>query len=148
MFLMECGTTSDKIIKRLDKTFSMFGYPHELLTDSGPQFTYHQFMTYLKAHNIKYHLITPYWPQANGKVERFNRTTSIKNYCASSEGKDWRGEIDKFYYTIAWHSNRYTTSWYFTSTRQVMTCRRLCDLQSQNINYFQSQKGTQNINLK
>ena len=145
---MECGTTSDKIIKRLDKTFSMFGYPHELLTDNGPQFTYHQFMTYLKAHNIKYHLITPYWPQANGKVERFNRTTSIKNYCASSEGKDWRGEMTNF--TILLHDTAtgIPPADMFTSTRQEMTCRRLCDHQSQNINYFQSQKGTQNINLK
>ena len=96
VFAMKHRTTSDKIIKRLDKTFSMFDYPHQLLTDNGPQFTSYKFISYLKADNTKHHPITSYWPQVNGEVERFNRVISKIIQCASTEGKEWREEIDKF----------------------------------------------------
>ena len=106
VFVMKRGVTSQQIIKKLDKTFSMFGFPRKLLTDNGPQFISTEFRTYLKNHNVEHHTITPYWPQANGEVERFNRTIGKIIQCTTAEGKDWRNEIDRFllYYRTTPHT--------------------------------------------
>ena len=94
--LMKQGVSSEQIIKKLSKTFSLFGYPHTILTDNGPQFISQQFKEFLKQHNINHRPVTLYWPQANGEVERFNRTIGKLIQCAVSEGKNWRFELDKF----------------------------------------------------
>ena len=64
----------------MEQVFTMFGYPGTLASDSGPQFTYNDFEFFLQTHNIKHQLTSPYWPQANGEVERFNRAiTKLSN---------------------------------------------------------------------
>ena len=40
--------------------------------------------------------MTPYWPQANAQVERFNRTLEKTIRGAQVEGKDWRKELYTF----------------------------------------------------
>ena len=40
--------------------------------------------------------MTPYWPQANSEVERFNRTLEKATRAAHAEGKNWKNEIDIF----------------------------------------------------
>jgi pantoate kinase len=40
--------------------------------------------------------ITPYWPEANGGVERFMRTIGKTVKCAQLEGRPWRKELNKF----------------------------------------------------
>ena len=65
---------SVNIIKSLEKTFSLFGYPAKITTDNGPQLKSSEFKTYLSTHNIEHCMFTPYCPIANGKVEKFNRT--------------------------------------------------------------------------
>lgn len=40
--------------------------------------------------------VTPFWPQANSEVERFNRTIGKAIRTAHTEGKDWRTEIHTF----------------------------------------------------
>jgi len=45
----------------------------EVRSDNGPQFVSHEFESYLKQCGIKHRKVTPYWPQANGQVERLNR---------------------------------------------------------------------------
>ena len=65
---------SVNIIKSLEKTFSLFGYPAKITTGNGPQLKSSEFKTYLSTHNIEHCMFTPYCPIANGKVEKFNRT--------------------------------------------------------------------------
>ncbi|XP_040197550.1 uncharacterized protein K02A2.6-like, partial [Rana temporaria] len=48
-----------------------FGYPREIVTDNGAQFTSQRFLT---AHNIKHKLTAPYHPATNGQAERFVQT--------------------------------------------------------------------------
>ena len=53
--------------------FYNFGYPIELVTDQGTQFTSHLIENMLSQHNIKHRNSTPYHPQANGQEEVTNR---------------------------------------------------------------------------
>jgi hypothetical protein len=51
-----------------------YGPPKLLLSDNGTQFNARFFRTCCKTMGIKQHFTTPYHPQTNGQVERFNRT--------------------------------------------------------------------------
>ena len=80
-----------------------FQYRDTLVSDNGPQLTSNDFEFYLQTHNIKHQLTSPYWPQVNSEVERFNRiiTKTIKR--ALTEGKDWKEALQQFllmYHTI------------------------------------------------
>ena len=44
-------------------------------------------------------LLTPFWPQANATVERFNWTIEKAIGTAHIEGKDWRQQLDPFLLT-------------------------------------------------
>ena len=93
---MKHGISSEQIISKLRKTFSIFGYPVKILTDNDKQFISAEFTQFLKSHNIHHHPVSSYWPRANGEVERFNRTLGKLLQCAKAEGKEWRNELDKF----------------------------------------------------
>ena len=79
-----------------------YGQPTYLLSDRGTQFTSSFFNAVCDTLNIKQAFTSAYHPQANGQVERFNRTlvASLKCYC-SEHGKDW----DKFVHAIAYGYN-------------------------------------------
>ena len=79
-----------RIAEELLKLFARVGIPDEILTDQGSNFT-SQLLTeiyrMLHVHPIK---TTPYHPQTDGLVERFNKTLkSILRKVVNKEGKDW-----------------------------------------------------------
>ena len=94
--ILKHSTTSETVIARLDKIFSIHGYPEELTTDNGTQFVSESMETYLKQKGIHHRKICPYWPRANGEVERFNRTLLKAIKAAHTERKDWRKELPQF----------------------------------------------------
>ena len=51
---------------------------------------------------------TPLWPQANGEVERQNRSLLKAMRVAHSEGRDWRKELQKF--LLGYRSTPHTTT--------------------------------------
>ena len=57
--------------------FTRFGYPVELITDNGSEFTAHDVREKYRAHGIVHLRSTPKHPQTNGVTERFNK--SLKN---------------------------------------------------------------------
>ena len=59
------STNASSVIQIFEKTFSMFGYPEELVSDNGPPFKSKAIHDYMFQKGIKHHRITPYWPQAN-----------------------------------------------------------------------------------
>ena len=68
-------TTEEKVAEFLrENIFYKFGYPRELVTNEGNQFTSSMIEELLKHHKIKHRISTPYHPQANGKMEVTNRT--------------------------------------------------------------------------
>ena len=57
--------------------FTRFGFPSEVLSDGGPQFTSDLMYQVMKSLGITHKFTTPYHPQANGLCEKANGT--IKN---------------------------------------------------------------------
>jgi len=58
----------------LDTSVASYGIPDSVLSDSGPQFAAVLWQGVLKALGIDTNYATPYHPQTNGQVERFNKT--------------------------------------------------------------------------
>jgi transposase InsO family protein len=95
MKLLLCTlATANNVIKALEPIFARYGYPSSIKTDNGPQFVSEPFETYLKQNGIGHRKTTPYWPQANGEVERQNRSLLKAMKIAKSQGNDWRQEIN------------------------------------------------------
>nr|XP_050026949.1 uncharacterized protein K02A2.6-like [Dermacentor andersoni] len=70
--------SSTKVMDFLLSIFAREGYPDELVSDHGPQFTSREFESFLQDRGIKHSFSAVYHPQANGQVERFNRV--LKSY--------------------------------------------------------------------
>ena len=102
------SVTSTKIIEVLRPNFSRWGFPFSIKSDNGPQFISQEFENYLAEHGIEHRLATPLWPQANGEVERQNRTLLKALKIANVEGKDWKSEMYKF--LLAYRSTPHTST--------------------------------------
>ena len=81
---------AETIAEELIQIFARVGLPQEILTDQGSNFQsqlLQQLHRFLKVHAIR---TSPYHPQTDGLVERFNQTLkSMLRKCAREEGKDW-----------------------------------------------------------
>ena len=102
------STTSAKIIESLKQIFARFGVPYTLKTDNGPQLVSEEFEAFLAENGIEHRTTPPLWPQANGEVERQNRTLMKSIQIAQIEGKDWRQELQTF--LIAYRSTPQMTT--------------------------------------
>lgn len=100
------SVTSGKLIKYLEKVFTTYGLPPSIKTDNGLQFVSEEFEAYLKDNNFEHRTSTPLWPQANGEVERQNRSLLKAMQIPHSEGLDWRREMQKF--LLAYRSTPHT----------------------------------------
>lgn len=80
----------------MEPMFVRYGVPYSLRTDNGPQFISEEFEAFLKEYNIEHRTTPPLWPQANGEVERQNRTLMKALRVAHTEQRDWRKEVNKF----------------------------------------------------
>jgi transposase InsO family protein len=49
-----------------------------LITDNGPCYVAHDFKKFVKTIGVSHTLISPYYPQSNGKIERFNKTLKVE----------------------------------------------------------------------
>ena len=64
------STFTPVTIERLEKIFSVHGFPVEFVSDNGPPFNGHGFHNYLVQNGIKHRKITPYGPPANTHCNR------------------------------------------------------------------------------
>ena len=81
------STDAEHVATELIHLFSRVGIPAEILTDQGTNF-----MSQLlgELYKIKPIRTSPYHPQTDGLVERFNQTLkAMLRKTATSEGKDW-----------------------------------------------------------
>ena len=90
------STKASSVIPKLDKIFAVHGIPFVIKSDNGPPFSSDEFRRYCQALGIKHEFSTPYWPQANGEVERFNQPLEKVLQTAVVEGKVWRQELTRF----------------------------------------------------
>ncbi|MBM3237819.1 transposase [Candidatus Poribacteria bacterium] len=69
----------------LERLFTQYGTPKEILTDNGATFTSvwttgtHQFDEFCKSHSVDHKLAAPYYPESKGKAEALIKT--IKREC-------------------------------------------------------------------
>ena len=100
------GTRPIKILRKIDSThiasklrklFCRYGAPDTLVTDNGPQFRMNTvFTSLMKEFGIKHRKVTPYHPEANGEVERFNRNLKKLIQAAIAEHQNWRTALQNF----------------------------------------------------
>ncbi|PFX28921.1 Uncharacterized protein K02A2.6 [Stylophora pistillata] len=102
------STTSEKVIECLEKIFTTHGLPQSLRSDNGPQFRSEIFERYLEDNGIQHRKTTSLWPQANGEVERQNKSLLKRMKIAQAEGKEWKKEVRK--YVVAYRSTPHTTT--------------------------------------
>ena len=90
------STTADKVIAALLPHFMRFGFPYSVKSDNGPQFISGEFKKFMLDHAIEHRKSTPLWPQANGEVERQNRSLLKCLKIAQVEKQPWKDELYKF----------------------------------------------------
>ena len=101
------STTSQKMIEALTPIFVRYGYPFTLKSENAAQFVSEEFEEFLSKNGIEHRTSPPLWPQANGEVERQNRTLLKVLKIAQVEGKRWKDELNKILlaYRTTPHSN-------------------------------------------
>ena len=78
------------VAEELVRIFSRVGVPKEVLTDQGTNFTSQLLSELYRMLHVKPIRTTPYHPQTDGLVERFNQTLKLMlRKVTVKEGKDW-----------------------------------------------------------
>ena len=87
------STAAQYVIPHLNEIFAMLGIPKRIRSDGGPPFNGYHWKQFAKSQGFQHHRITPYWPRANGLVERFmkNLAKVLKN--ASIGNKNFENEL-------------------------------------------------------
>ena len=84
------STEAERIAKELVKLFACVGIPDEILTDQGTNFMSTLLQEIYQILHIRRIRTTPYHPQTDGLVERFNGTLkSMLRKLTSRSQKDW-----------------------------------------------------------
>ena len=92
---MSISKRNTAAINSLKKIFATHGLLYTVTSDNGPHFVAEAFETFLKDNEIKHRKTTPLWPQANGEIERRNRSLLKRMQIAHVEGKDWKEAVYK-----------------------------------------------------
>ena len=92
----------------MTKFFVTHGLPLSIRTDNAANFMSETFKSFLREHGIIHHRNTPLWPQANGEVERQNRSLMKRIRISHSSGRDWKSDLQS--YLLAYRSTPNTTT--------------------------------------
>jgi len=87
------STTTSKITDSLEEIFCPHGWPITLKSDQAPQFRSEEFSEYCDQNDIKHCKVTAKYAQANGEVERQNRSIMKRLQIAQAENLNWRKEL-------------------------------------------------------
>ena len=68
------STTSSSVITALKAVFSRHGLPEVVRSDSGPQFSSHDFSRFANTYNFNHVICSPFYPQSNGQAEKTVQT--------------------------------------------------------------------------
>ena len=100
--------TASRITTELIKFFSTYGPPQILHSDQGRNFESAVFTQVLHAFGVQKSRTTPYHPQGDGMVERFNRTLLklLRTYVESQS--DWETYLP--YVLYAYRTSQHTTT--------------------------------------
>lgn len=87
------STAAKATILALHKTFATFGIPATVKSDNGPPFQSRDFAIFANQLGFTHRRVTPYWPEANGMVERFMRNINKLVKTAKTENANWMTEL-------------------------------------------------------
>jgi hypothetical protein len=90
------STVSANVVSACEDVIARWGVPPSLRSDNGPQFASKEFQNFLQEYGIQWRSTTPLWPQANGEVERQNRSLLKSLKIAQLSKRDYRAELRKF----------------------------------------------------
>ena len=85
-------TTTASVVANafLDNWVYVYGAPRYVLTDNGPQFAAKFFDAVCALLTVRHYRTTAYHPQANGQIERFNRTLVQRHrHYLEEHQRDW-----------------------------------------------------------
>ena len=101
------STSAKNLIKVFHVIFGQYGFPLKIISDDGPPFKSKEIKDYFSKHAIIHHRITPYWPQANGEIERFMKLMMKVIQSAYLEQNDWENALQEllFSYRMTPHSS-------------------------------------------
>ena len=81
---------AEHIAEKMIEVFARVGVPREILTDQGSNFVSQLLAELYRLLQVKPIRTSPYHPQTDGLVERFNKTLkAMLRKTASDDGKDW-----------------------------------------------------------
>jgi putative transposase len=108
------GIGGHYVTRLLDRAAMFRGYPKEVRTDNGPEFTCRAFMTWTYKHGIKHILIEPGCPTQNAYIESFNGT--FRDECLD---ENWFESLEQARQIIAtWRCD-------YNETRPHSSCGRM-----------------------
>lgn len=100
--IMKEATTSNTIAA-LRKMFTRWGIPRLIHADNGAQFVSTEFRQFCREYGIEFNTGPPYWPRANGPVERINREFGQAIKKAKAGNRDWQVAIADW---VQFHHNK------------------------------------------
>ena len=89
-------TSTSRTIKAFKDMFTRWGNPRMIRMDNGPRFASEEMKQFLRGENIQAEYTLPYWPRANGLVERMNKSLKTAIQKAMCEGRDWHDALVEF----------------------------------------------------
>ncbi len=103
---MEACTVAKVLV---DEVLCRYGVPQTIHSDQGRQFESNLFQEMCKLFDIEKTRTTPYHPQSDGMVERFNRTlaTMLTAYVSTNQ-RDWDDQLP--YVMMAYRSSEHETT--------------------------------------
>lgn len=84
--------TAESTVKHLKEIFSRLGAPKSITSDNGPQFKNSDYRKFCEINGIIPYYTPPYWPAANGLVERQNESIKKRLQISELEGTNWKDD--------------------------------------------------------
>lgn len=101
--------TAKLTIQALHETFCRYGIPESMKTDNGPQFVSEALSRFSTEFGIELIKTSPYWPQANGEVERTNRALKKRlQISQETPHSDWKWDLRM--YLLMYNSTPHSTT--------------------------------------
>ncbi|XP_062714057.1 uncharacterized protein K02A2.6-like [Aedes albopictus] len=94
-------TTSTDIVDRLRPLFMRLGIPNVIITDNARNFSSKVMEDFCGELGVKLRHTTPYWPQANGEVERQNRSILKVLRISELNKSNWKQDLEEYNYVYA-----------------------------------------------
>lgn len=96
------------LIKHLTEIFARHGLPRIIICDNGPQMASAELESWAENQGIAIKHSAPLWPQANGEIERQNRSLLKRLKIAHVEKLNWKQEL--FDYLLMYRSTPHSTT--------------------------------------